>query len=206
VTRLVAIALLVVAAIAGVATWRQVGYGARAAAASDAALAASDLTEAIARARDAAEAVAPGSPYPSQGYARLEAIARGAESRADERTAVAAWGAMRSAATATAGPFVATDAWRALADDGLARAGARPPPGSAEIHASEAAIRAELARADPPATLALLLLAAGALAFFAGGARLAWVGRDLAAIKRERVALAATAAGLAIYVIASFRS
>ena len=81
------------------------------------------LVEAIAHARDAAEAVVPGSPWPARGVARLEAIGHDAEARGDERTAVLAYGAMRAAAMATRAPLLGTDPWRALADEGLARVG-----------------------------------------------------------------------------------
>lgn len=216
--RALAAVLALVCLVAGVAAARQLGVGKEALIDSDAAAARGDLVGALARAREAAEAVAPGSPYPKQGYARLESIARGAEARGDERTAVAAWGAMRAAAAATNAAGDEANAWTQLADDGLARSGSRPlvpgrPAGdnawasqSGEIHASEPLLRASLARDDLPSTLVLTLLGAGALAFFAGCARLAVTARDRAALRREWMALAAAIAGAVIEVAVYLRA
>ena len=209
----VAALVCLVAAVAGI---RQVGVGREALLDSDAAAARGDLAGAIARARDAAEAVVPGTPYSNEGYARLEAIARGAEARGDERTTVAAWGAMRAATAATNEGGEGGNAWVRLADDGIARAGSRPlvpgrPAGdnawatqTGEIHASEPLLRASLARDDLPSPLVLTLLGLGALAFFAGCARLAVAATDRAALRREWMALAAAIGGavieLAVYL------
>jgi hypothetical protein len=115
---------------------------------------------------------------------------------------------MRAAATATSSPFGSSEGWRALADDGLARVGSRPPVASAaaEVTPTEPVLRAALAREDAPSPLAFVFLGAGALAFFAGAARLAAVVRDVASLRREKVALVIAALGLAGYVIASLRA
>ncbi len=182
--------------------------GQRALIACDAAIAAHDMPTAIGRARDAAFAFVPGSPYTRAGYERLEALARDAETRADTRDAVLAWSAMRAAATATSSPFGSNDAWRALADDGVTRAGSRAPVASAaaEVTPSEPTLRAALAREDTPSPVAFVFLGAGALAFFAGAARLAATVRDGASLRREKVAFVIAAVGLAGYVIASLRA
>jgi hypothetical protein len=199
-------AVLALAAIVSIATAREIRIGARAMAESDAAMARHDATAALASARDAAEAYAPASPYVRAGFARIEAIARDAETRNDERAAVAAWSAMGAAATATSGPFVATASWRALADDGVTRASARGATASSETHAPESVIRASLARDEGPSTFALMLLGAGALAFFAGAFRLAFAAGDLASLRQERVAVIAASAGLALYILACLRA
>jgi hypothetical protein len=191
-----------VATIAAIVSAREMRLGARACAAMDAA---GDAATAIARARDAAEAVVPGSPYPRRGYERLEAVARDAEAHGDEPTAITAWGAMRTAADATAGPLVATSAWRALADEGLLRVGAHPLAPSAEVHATEDILRASLARDDAPAAGWLALLGLGALAFLGGVARLAWAARDLAALRGERAAMIGTTLGALLYALACLR-
>jgi len=199
-------AVIAIAAVVSIATAREVRIGARAMAESDAALARKDAPAALASARDAAEAYAPASPYVRAGFARIEAIARDAEARGDERAAVSAWSAMRAAATATSGAFVSTDTWRALADDGVTRASARGAVASAEAHAPESVLRASLARDDGPSPFTLALLAGGALAFFAGAFRLAFAARDLASLRSEHVAVIAAAAGLALYVVACLRA
>jgi hypothetical protein len=212
---LIAALVCLVAAVAGV---RQVGAGREALVDSDAAAARGDLAGAVARARDAAEAVVPGSPYPKEGYARLEAIARGAEARGDERTALGAWGAMRAATAATSAAGEGASPWTRLADDGIARAGSRPllpghPAGdnawatqTGEIHASEPLLRASLTRDDLPSPLVLTLLGLGALAFFAGCARLAVTATDRAALRREWIALVAAAFGAAIELAVYLRA
>lgn len=196
------------ALLAGIATARELGIGAQAVVNSDAAAARGDLATATARARDAAEAVAPGSPYPRAGYVRLQAIAQAAEARTDPRAAIGAWGAMRAAATATSGPLVATNQWRALADDGLVHAASAGPAGAApgEVHANEATLRAALAREDAPPAGLLALLGTGALAFFAGCGRIALGARDFASLRKEKLALVAAFAGAVLYAIACIRA
>jgi hypothetical protein len=189
-----------------ITTTRELNAGAAALTDSDGAVARGDYATGTLRARDAAEAVAQGSPYPGEGYRRLEAIARAAEARSDERTAVAAWGAMRSAATATSSPLRSTDAWRALADDGLVRAGSHAAPDAAEAHASEATLRTALAHEDAPSTGLLGLLGLGALAFFAGCGRLALAARSFGALAQEKLALVAVVAGAVLYAMACFRA
>ncbi len=199
-------AVIAFAAVVSIATTRELRIGARAMAESDAAVARHDPPAALASAREAAEAVAPASPYVRLGFARIESLARDAETRGDERAAVAAWSAMRAAATATSGPFVSTDAWRALADDGVVRAATRADAAVAEAHAPASVLHASLAREDVPSALALAILAAGAIAFFAGAFRLAFAARDVASLSRERLAVIATAAGLVLYVVACLRA
>jgi len=197
------------AVLVGIGTARQIELGRGAVRDADAALARGDLAEAMARARDAAEAAAPGSPYPREGFARLEAIARGAEARADERVAVAAWGAMRAAATAGEAPLTPRGPWTQLADDGLVRAGSRPLVATAEVHASEAALRAALAghgEAEIPPAATLTLLGAGALAFFLGIARLAAATRNTSPLVRERAAMAAALLGGLVYLVVCLRA
>jgi hypothetical protein len=74
------------------------------------------------------------------------------------------------------------------------------------VHASEATLRTALAHEDAPSAGFLALLGAGALAFFAGCGRMAFVARDLDALRKEKVALAAAFAGAVLYAIAYFRA
>jgi hypothetical protein len=68
---------------------------------SDRALSLGNVRDATVAARRAAEAAVLGSPYSGQGYARLEVLARAAETEGRVDDAAFAWRAMRSAAVAT---------------------------------------------------------------------------------------------------------
>lgn len=68
---------------------------------SDAAFDRGELRDAILFARRAATLYAPGAPHVRAAYARLEAIAVGAEASSQPDIALSAWGAMRSAALET---------------------------------------------------------------------------------------------------------
>lgn len=70
--------------------------------ASDAAFDANDLRGAIEHARRAASAYAPGAPHVEQGYARLQAVARGAEATGRPELAMLAYQAERAAALESA--------------------------------------------------------------------------------------------------------
>jgi len=82
---------------AGVATLRAVLDGEREIAQSDAAFDANDLHGAIQHARRAASAYAPGAAHVARGYARLLAVARGAEATGQPDVAMLAWQAERAA-------------------------------------------------------------------------------------------------------------
>jgi hypothetical protein len=207
-------ALAVVAGVLTVATVREIGIGARAVAQADAALEAGNARDAVAPARAAAEAVVPGSPYPSRGYERLEGIAKDAEAHGDTATASAAWAAMRAAASATRGFGVWTGGWQAEADEGLLRVGARPEPApdgteptrpKAEPAPTEQTLLASLRRNETAPTLSFLLLGLGAVAFFGGLARLAWLAGEALTMRRVRVPGVVAACGLALYALACLR-
>ncbi len=203
-------AILLLAMLVAVSTVRQLREGSRALAESDAAVVARDVPLAIARARSAAEAVAPGSPYPARAYERLDAIGRDAEGRGDEPVAVLAWAAMRAAALETDGIGVDTSRWRAVADSGIARVGARSWSGpqaraSSEVRPTDDTLRDALARTDVPSTWTLLLLAAGSAAFFGGAARLLWAAGDVATLRRSYVAALAVVGGGVAYVLVCVR-
>jgi len=168
-------AVVALGAILGVATAHEVRVGARSVAASDAATGRGDLAAAIAEARTAAEALAPASPYPARGYARLDAIGRDAESHGDLATANAAWTAMLAAAAETRAPLTDTARWRDAASQGLARVAAAPSrAGGLRDAAPDAGSRLalDLERDDTPETATFALLGAGTLLFFGG---VAWL-------------------------------
>lgn len=202
----------VVAVFFAVAIASRVSAGAAAVDASDRALASGDRLLAIDEARAAAEAVAPGSPYPARGYARLDAIAREAESRDDDPVAAAAWRAMRTAALGTRG-LGSADASAMLdrANAGIARTATRvrgaaradlprEVPGASP---GERRMLDALARDETPPVRVFAMLGAGAILFFAGVARLlvlvpfAW--------KDARLAAIASVIGLVLAVLALVR-
>jgi hypothetical protein len=208
--RIVLASVVFIALLLGIGTLRQLRIGARAIAESDDALAHGDVAVAIARARTAAQAVAPSSPYPARAYARLEAIARDAEAHGDGHVALDAWSAMRAATLETDAIGLDTSRWRAMAEEGILRVGAQSWSGpdaraTGDGRPTEALLAMTLARPDVPATWAFVLLAAGAISFFAGAARLLWVSPDRAALKRARLASLATVVGAALYVVACLR-
>ncbi len=180
------IALLALGSIAFVVLTggaHELTVGARAMRESDEAFAKGDLPTAIIQAHAAAEAMVPTSPYPARGYARLDAIARDAESRGDDTTAGAAWRAMRSAAKATR----TSEPWIERANQGISRTGAhaaRSPDDAARCVGSTSAICDQgaiekrigdaLAEDDTPNALTFVLLGSGSIVFFFGAARLLW--------------------------------
>ncbi len=197
--------VLVAVGLLGTAILHQLHEGALATEACDAALARGDLRAAIDAAHDAAEAAAPGSPYPERGFVRLESIARAAEARTDDATATAAWRAMRAAAAATRwlGP---TSARFALANEALARLAWRDRAGAARTGDPDEHRRAivePLARDEAPAAGTFLLLGAGTLAFFVGAARLCVLPAFTLRAAARWAGLAA--AGLLLCVVACLR-
>jgi hypothetical protein len=123
--RVAAGAALVALAVVAVAMVHERALGREAAAAAAADAARGDWAGSVAHARAAAEAHAPGSPWPDEGFRRLDAIGHDAAVRGDGATALLAYGAMQgAAATGLARPllgFGTDDTWRARAEDGLAR-------------------------------------------------------------------------------------
>jgi hypothetical protein len=194
--RLATAACLVVVAVLGVATARELGIGQREVESADAAAERSDWPEAVLHARAAAEALVPGSPWPARGWERLEAIGHDAEARGDDPTALLAYGAMRAAALATTAPGAGTDVWRGRAEDGLARVAASTRSPTGPRTTSDAMLDALRGNETPP-TGRLVLLGAAAAAMLGGLARLAWASTPA----KARVAQAAAALGLVGYAI-----
>jgi hypothetical protein len=118
------IAAALVLSVLAVAAAREASIGRSELAAANVATGRADWPAAIAHARAAAEAVAPGSSCPEEGLRRLEAIGHDAAARGDEETALLAYGAMRTAALATQSPWSSRGPWRARAEEGLAKVAA----------------------------------------------------------------------------------
>jgi hypothetical protein len=156
-----------------IATLRAVLDGEREIAASDRAFDDDDLHASIQHARRAASAYAPGAPHVRRGYARLVAIARGAEARGSPDIAVLAWQAQRAAvleSTALTRPFPERleEANRNLARLQAARASAEAAQPELAARLFEQAQERSERRFSWGALLAVGLLVAGlGLAWFA---------------------------------------
>jgi len=172
-------ASLLVAVLVLVIAWvLRVSEAKRAIADCDNAVARADWPEAIMSARTAAEARCPAWCVSEIGYARLYAIAKDAENRADDATAFAAWRAVRAATLATA-VFDVQSSRRERADVELARIGHRLDATAAaggvpaSAAASEERLKAALASQSVPSGMTYFLLAVGGALFFAGAIRFA---------------------------------
>jgi len=104
-----------------VLTARVVGEGERALRESDAAFHRGDVRTAAHHARRAAVLYAPGAPHVERAYARLKAIAAGAEAAGDRTLAEMAWRSIRGAALETRYLLPGRSAELALANLNLAR-------------------------------------------------------------------------------------
>lgn len=165
--RLAALPLLVVIALLVVATARENATGRSEMEQAGRAAAAADWMLAITNARAAAEAVAPGSPWPERARILLDTMGREAEARGDESTALLAYGALRAAALATRVTGWTSALWRDKAEEGLARVAAASRDPSAP-HVTAEAMRQALRENDPPPARHVALLSAGVLFLVAG--------------------------------------
>ncbi|HVY27578.1 MAG TPA: hypothetical protein VHB79_13570 [Polyangiaceae bacterium] len=192
----------------GVATLRAVLDGERELAQSDAAFDANDLHGAIQHARRAASAYAPGASHVERGYARLLAVARGAEAAGKPDIAMLAWQAERAAvleSTSILHPFPERldEANRNLARLSALKTGAEPERSELAQRLFKAAQEESAARASWGSLLAGGLLVAGAgLGWFAQAAlgpdgRIQWL--------RGRWGLLTFGLGAALWALAAFR-
>ncbi len=154
-----ALAFFVVLALLVVATAREFSIGGSEMEMAERAAAGSDWMEAIAHARAAAEAVAPGSPWPERARIHLETMGHDAEARGDETTALLAYGALRAAALATRMPGWTSTLWRNKAEEGLSRVAAARRDPSASLATAEEMRLALRENALPPAKNVALLSA-----------------------------------------------
>lgn len=192
----------------GVATLRAVLDGERELAQSDAAFDANDLHGAIQHARRAASAYAPGAPHVERGYARLLAVARGAEAAGKPDIAMLAWQAERAAVLESASilhpfPERLDEANRNLARLSALKTGAEPERNELAQRLFKAAQEESAARGSWGSLLAGGLLVAGAgLGWFAHAAlgadgRIQWL--------RGRWGLLTFGLGAALWALAAFR-
>lgn len=171
--------LVVVAGIVIVAWVSRVSDGKKSLDACDASLKRGDRIEAIVFARAAAESRCPLCSSSEAGYQRLQTIAKEAEGRGEDTTAVAAWRAVRAATLSSVVLDAQGGARRTHADEEIARlehridlAAAAGGGSATSPAASEERLRAMLQASAVPSTMVFLLLAAGGVLFVAGAYRL----------------------------------
>jgi hypothetical protein len=190
-----------------VATLRAVLDGEREIAESDAAFDANDLHGAVQHARRAASAYAPGAPHVERGYARLLAVARGAEASGQPEVAMLAWQAERAAVLESASllhpfPERLDEANRNLARLSANKAGAEPERAETAQRLFKLAQSQSSERTPWGAFLAGgLLVAALGLGWFAARAlaadgRIDWL--------RGRWGLVTFALGAALWALSAF--
>lgn len=150
--------------------------GERALALSDAAFDQGDVRTATLHARRAAVAWAPGAPHVEPAYARLVAIATGAEVAGDRELAAAAWRAVRGAALETRHVFVPRQADLDRANQNLARLALPADLPPEQARAASAQALAELDRDDAPRAPWVVLLAVGFLLACGGLGVVGWRG------------------------------
>lgn len=153
----------------GLLTWRAVSDGEQAMAASDAAFNQGDLRTALVHARRGATAYAPGAPHVARAYARLQAVAIGAEARGDLEIAQEAWRAVRSAALETRSVTQPHAEELERANRALARLATR----GKEDPEERKVVLAELEASQGPRARWILVLGLGFLLSTVG---LAWIG------------------------------
>lgn len=186
-------------------TARIVADGEAALSKSDAAFDKGDLRDAILFARRAAVLYAPGAPHVSAAYARLRAVALGAESTGQLEIARQAWGATRGAALETRHFVTPRELDLERANASLARlAGVNDPTGAAREKMTKV-----LARDDAPEAPWVLLLGAG-FALFAAGL-VSFVSSGVAPsgeVSQRAIWISAlvTAAGVACWALAVLRA
>jgi hypothetical protein len=203
--RRLALAMLLGVLTLAALTARIVADGEAALAKSDAAFDEGDLRDAILYARRAAVLYAPCAPHVSAAYARLRAIALGAEATKDFDIARQAWGATRAAALETkhfSTPRAVDLARANAALSRLASAGASDDPAREKMAQA-------LARDDAPQAGWILVLGAGFVLFAAGLLALvtAGVSRE-GELSRRGVALSVVLAlsGVVLWTVAVYQA
>jgi hypothetical protein len=124
----IALSLMLAVLACAAITARAVGDGEAELRRSDAAFNRGELTAALEHARRAAIDYAPGAPHVARAYARLIAIAVGAEAQGKPHLALAAWRAVRGAELETRHLWIPHRRELERANRSLARLEATPPP------------------------------------------------------------------------------
>lgn len=199
-TRAFAVGGLMALASLAVLASREVALGHDHLIAAEADAAHGDWADAISHARAAAEAQVPGSPWPARAARRLDELAHQAELRGDDDTALLAYGALRAAALSTRSIGASQTAWRATAEDGVARIAARRDAVSGgragDSRDQGLSIRETLRREESPLTWTFAALSGASFVLVAGLSTLALAGGSR---KWTRAARALCVGGLLIY-------
>ncbi|MET0792559.1 MAG: hypothetical protein ABW061_13645 [Polyangiaceae bacterium] len=207
--RLVGLVFMVVLGLA-VFSARVVIEGQSELAASDAAFDRGDLGQALDHARRSATLYAPGAPHVERAYARLNAIAQGAEAASQPKVAFLAWQAMRSAALESRHVFLPRDAELERANQNLARLEtlARDRDDSQRT-TDQARALIRLSADDAPAPAWIAVLGLGFALALAGLGLFAFHGVDRAGkvtLGRARWGLLLFAIGAACWTVAAYRA
>ncbi|HEX7671092.1 MAG TPA: hypothetical protein VF395_15965 [Polyangiaceae bacterium] len=204
----VALGMLLAVVILGALTARIVARGEAELRRSDVAFNRGDLREAVLYARRAAALYAPGAPHVPSAYARLSAVALGAEASGEPEVARQAWGAMRGAALETRHLWTPHAADLDRANANLARLASAPASVQNGDH-GRATPREMLARDDAPQAAWILVLGAGFGLFAAGLGLFALLGLTPSGKISGNIgwaALALTAMGVACWTLAVYRA
>ena len=177
---------------------------------SDAAFDQGDLERALDHARRSATLYAPGAPHVERAYARLYAIALGAEAAGKPKIAFLAWQAVRSAALESRHVFVAQSTELARANQNLARLQAlsRAPDDPEPSQNRGRALR-RLTADEAPAPLWIAVLGIGFLLCLTGLALFAFRGLDRTgklSLVRARLGLFLFVIGAACWTLAAYRA
>jgi uncharacterized protein CbrC (UPF0167 family) len=199
-----ALPAMVVALVVVVVAWiGRASDGRKSLADCDAAMIRGDRVEAIVYARAAAEARCPWCSAPANGYAKLYAIAREAESKSDDLTALTAWRAVR-AASLSATWFEPTEPRRERADAEIARLSHRvdvmnaTAASNASPAANEEKLREVLAPNPLPSTWVFVVLSVGGVLLLVGAMR------SVRALGAANLAIAATGVAVAVVGVVAF--
>jgi hypothetical protein len=196
-------ALIVALVVLGAAWISRVSDGQKSLAESDAALIRNDKIDAVVHAREAAEARCPFCSAPALGYAKLYAIAREAESKGDDQTALVAWRGVRVASLAATW-LEADETRRERADAEIARlshridvmnaaAGTNASPAAAEER-----LKAGLAPNPLPPTMVFVVIAVGFVLLLFGAIR------SVRALRAADIAIAVVGAVVAVLGVLAF--
>ncbi|MEI7894568.1 MAG: hypothetical protein WCI05_15845 [Myxococcales bacterium] len=189
------VAILTVGLI-GITALREHSAGAEAWERSERALAKGDRMEAVRAAGRAASAFVPGGSFSELGCRRLETLAREAEVRGDDQTALAAWRTLRAAVVSTRAMGIGRESWRRLADEGVVRIAVHA---GGEQALRSGALSGALSREWTPSSGAFAALALAVALFLGGAARAVWVLGEPGEL--PRVAAGLVALGLLMTVV-----